>query len=146
MLLDPSIWYTVEPILKDHPIGHKMWHFFKPGDLWWQVLSHRNVGPSAGWEISGLSRQVVIHDRQWSLKAGFTVYQCLWLRGMASLFKFTCKAEWWVVTLYLDFASGQETAWMQSHLSSAILLSHWQNISLYSKLPLLNSSKYGWVP
>ena len=59
---------AIEPVLKDHNIGHKIWSF-KAGALWWHFLLNCNVGPArnmSSFKTGGLSWQ-------WSLKTGFSV-------------------------------------------------------------------------
>ncbi len=50
--------YTVEPILKEHPMGHTMLRL-KTGGLWRQVLLHWNVGP--------LYQEYLVFQDRWSL-------------------------------------------------------------------------------
>ena len=60
---------SVEPVLEDHSIGHKM-RSHKTGGLWWQVQLHWNMKPCTrniwSFKTGGLSQQCF-------LKTGFTV-------------------------------------------------------------------------
>ncbi len=59
---------TVEPILKDHPFGHKN-VVSQTGGLWWQVQLYWNVSPAKnGWSFKTGSL-----SWPWSLKTDFTV-------------------------------------------------------------------------
>ena len=64
---------TVGPVLKDHPIVHKISQISQDRShgLWWQIHLHWTVGPSTknmwSFKRGGLSLQ-------WSLKIGFTVH------------------------------------------------------------------------
>ncbi len=61
-----------ELVLKDHPIGHKMWSV-KTGGLWWQVQLYWNVDPAAKtvwpFKTGGLS---------WQLSLKTDRFHCFW--------------------------------------------------------------------
>ena len=70
---------TVEPVLKDHSIGHKN-VILQNRWSWWQVQLHWNVELSARsmWSFkTGGLMPVVSQDWQWSLKTGFTEKLCV---------------------------------------------------------------------
>ena len=82
-ILDFSAFFsTIEPVLKDRPIGQKNYGLMMVG-LWWQVQLHCTVGLSARKnEVCGPSGQVVFQRS--GLKRGYTV---LWAMKAALVFK-----------------------------------------------------------